>query len=204
MEQVKIIGVCGGSGSGKTTLVNRLASHFEAYKPVIFSMDNYYKALQEQQKDEKGYPNFDLPEAIDRVKLIADLSALLEGKAIRVKEYNYNTSEEDHYINIQPSRLIFIEGLFIFHFREIFKRLDFSVFIDLALEIQLARRLSRDLSKRGYTHQSILYQWENHVIPCYKDYMLPYRDQANFIFRNDEHAEEDFSNLMQKLKEIFP
>ena len=57
-----IIGICGGSGSGKTTLLKRLCSHFSELSPSVFSMDNYYRSIENQYKDENQEYNFDLPE----------------------------------------------------------------------------------------------------------------------------------------------
>lgn len=86
-----IIGICGGSGSGKTTLLKRVSNELKHLKPSIFSMDNYYLPIQKQQKDESGIYNFDLPTALDRVRLHDDLVKLTQGQAIEVKEYHFNS-----------------------------------------------------------------------------------------------------------------
>ena len=84
--------------------------------------------------------------------------------------------------------------------------IDLSIFIDVDLDVQLDRRLYRDQETRGYTREAILYQWKNHVVPCYENYLLPYREDADFLFRNDAHADEDFATLValidEKLKSL--
>ena len=74
-----IIGICGGSGSGKTTLLNKLKAEFKDLEPSIISLDNYYLPIEQQKKDENGKVNFDLPSALDREKISADLSKVING-----------------------------------------------------------------------------------------------------------------------------
>ena len=197
-----IIGICGGSGSGKTTLLRRISSQFEHLSPSIFTMDNYYKPINHQHIDENGHVNFDLPSALYEDKLNNDLEALLNGESIEMIEYHFNAPPDKHVlITIKPSKLIIIEGLFLFHYKEVRNKLDFSIFIDVDLKTQLDRRLYRDQETRGYSRESILYQWNNHVLPCYDSYLSPYLKNSDFVFRNDEHADEDFNLLISKIEE---
>ncbi len=195
-----IVGICGGSGSGKTTLLNRLFDHFDDVTPSVFSMDNYYLPIEKQAIDENGQVNFDLPTALDIDRLQRDLHRLVSGESIVVKEYHFNAPPDKHVlITIDPSPLIIVEGLFLFHYEEVRKVLDYSIFIDVDPAVQLDRRLYRDQETRGYSREAILYQWKNHVTPCYDNYLLPYRKQADFHFRNDARADEDFESLSKEI-----
>jgi len=198
-----IIGICGGSGAGKTTLLRRLSDIFGEVRPSIFSMDNYYFPKSMQQLDSNGIVNFDLPTAIDEERLTADLKSLMQGKAIEVKEYFFNSPPDKNVlITIQPSAFIIVEGLFLFHYKEVFKSLDYSIFVDVDHATQLDRRIYRDQETRGYSREDILYQWENHVLPCYANFIEPYKNTSDFIFRNDQHADEDFKILSDKLATV--
>ena len=198
-----IIGICGGSGAGKTTLLRRLSDIFGEVRPSIFSMDNYYFPKNKQELDSNGIVNFDLPTAIDEERLTADLKSLMLGKAIEVKEYFFNSPPDKNVlITIQPSAVIIVEGLFLFHYKEVFKSLDYSIFVDVDHATQLDRRIYRDQETRGYSREDILYQWENHVLPCYANFIEPYKNTSDFIFRNDQHADEDFTNLKTELASI--
>lgn len=198
-----IIGICGGSGSGKTTLLKRIASSFESLNPCVFSMDNYYLPIEMQSIDPQGEVNFDLPTALDREQLTKDLKDLSQGKPIEVKEYHFNAPPDKNVlITLNPSDLIIVEGLFLFEYTEVHELLDFSIFIDVDQEIQLDRRLYRDQETRGYSRESILYQWHNHVTPCFNNFLLPYRDIAHFKFRNDHNADEDFTVLEKEIERI--
>lgn len=195
-----IIGICGGSGSGKTTLLNRISENYIDLKPVVFSMDNYYLPISAQEKDENGHINFDLPTSIDQEKLVSDLQKLIEGKSIKVKEYAFNRPiETQNIIELHSSKLIIVEGLFLFHYSRVKELIDFSIFIDVDLSIQLERRLKRDVETRGYTKELVIYQWENNVLPSFKKYLEPYKDSADFIFKNDFHSEENFQILLKEI-----
>ena len=199
-----VIGICGGSGSGKTTLLKRLSETFEGINPSVFSMDNYYFPIEMQQKDKNGIVNFDLPTALDERKLSNDLVQLVNWEPIEVKEYFFNAPPDKNVlITIQPSEVIIVEGLFLFYYPEVLKKLQYSVFVDVDHEIQLDRRIYRDQETRGYKRSDILYQWENHVLPCYENYIEPYKQNADFIFRNDHRADVDFENLRDELLNQF-
>ncbi len=195
-----IIGICGGSGSGKTTLLRMLCKEFSAYNPSIFSLDNYYLPIENQQKDSNGIVNFDLPTALNKELILQDLTKLKAGESIKVKEYNFNSPPYlNNYIEINPSQLIIVEGLFLFHYQELQKMLDMTVYVVVNSEVQLKRRIKRDQQHRGYSTDEIIYQWKNHVNPCYDQYIHPYKEQADYVFRNDENANLDFLNLKRKL-----
>lgn len=195
-----IVGICGGSGSGKTTLLNRLFREFGHLNPSVFSMDNYYHPIEKQHIDENGNYNFDLPTALDEDKLVADLQQLVSGQEIIVKEYHFNSPPDKNVlVTVKPSDLIIVEGLFLFHYEKVRELLDYSVFIKVDAEVQLDRRLYRDQETRGYSREEILYQWINHVTPCYENYLLPYEKDASFRFRNDAYADEDFALLAAEI-----
>ena len=100
-KQPVVIGICGGSGSGKTTLLRRVAEEFSSLNPALFTMDNYYHPIGEQQLDDNGIVNFDLPTALNEEQLTRDLRTLVAGKPIEVKEYFFNTTPRFTNINIE-------------------------------------------------------------------------------------------------------
>jgi uridine kinase len=198
-----VVGICGGSGAGKTTLLRRLSESFGGITPSVFSMDNYYHPIEKQALDQNGKVNFDLPGALDQDKLEADLHQLVSGNPIEVKEYFFNAPPNKNVLlTIQPSEVIIVEGLFLFHYQKVFDTLDFSIFVDVDHETQLDRRIYRDQETRGYKRSEIIYQWDHHVLPCYQNYIEPYKEQAHFIFRNDHRAEEDFGHLFISLSKL--
>lgn len=199
-----VIGICGGSGSGKSTLLNRLAEYYQEYKPSVFSMDNYYKPIDQQTRDSEGKVNFDLPTALDQERLEKDLEKLVNGESIEVFEYQFNASNKHVLLTLEPSELIIVEGLFVFEYEKVRSMLDYGIFIDVDPSIQLDRRIYRDQESRGYTRTEILYQWENHVVPCYEKFLAPHETKADFIYHNDSRSENDFKRLLRALEPILP
>lgn len=197
-----IIGICGGSGSGKSTLQKRLSNYYKDIKPTVFTLDNYYRPIQEQFRDENNEVNFDLPTALNTEMLFNDFNQLISGKPIEVVEYKFNNSDgEDTLLTLEPSPLIIVEGLFIFHYEEIRNQLDFTIFVDVDLDVQLDRRIYRDQELRGYSREGIIYQWENHVLPCFYNYLEPHKEQSDFIFVNNNMADDEFIRLIDTLKQ---
>jgi uridine kinase len=156
-----------------------------------------------QALDENGKVNFDLPGALDQRKLEADLQQLVAGNPIEVKEYFFNAPPNKNVLlTIHPSEVIIVEGLFLFYYEKVFQTLDFSIFVDVDHQTQLDRRIYRDQETRGYKRSEIIYQWNHHVLPCYQNYIEPYKEEAHFIFRNDHHADEDFGHLFISLSSL--
>jgi uridine kinase len=190
-----IVGITGGSGVGKTTLIKKLYKEFEG-KITTLSLDNYYKPKHEQVIDKNGVTNFDLPTALDIDLLEKDLLQLLENKPIKQKIYTFNNPEkEDEFLLIEPNEILIVEGLFVMHYPFVKERLNYSVYLSVKSELQLERRLKRDMTERNYTKESIIYQWENHVIPAYDEFVRPYKPLADLIITNNEHFDENIHVL---------
>ncbi len=196
MKNIKfIVGITGGSGVGKTTLIKKLYKEFEG-KITTLSLDNYYKPKHEQVKDHNGVTNFDLPTALDTNQLEKDLLQLLDNQPIKQKIYTFNNPDKaDEFLLIEPNEILIVEGLFVMHYPFVKERLDYSVYLSVKSELQLERRLKRDMTERNYTKESIIYQWENHVIPAYDQFVRPYKLLADLIITNNEHFDENIHVL---------
>lgn len=198
MEKIKlIVGITGGSGVGKTTLINKLYKEFDG-KITTLSLDNYYKPKNEQAIDKNGVTNFDLPTALDTNKLKFDLDLLSSGKPIKQKVYTFNNPDkEEDYLLIEPNEILIVEGLFVMHYPFVKKTLDYSVYLSVEREKQLERRLKRDMTERNYTKESILYQWHNHVIPSYDNFVRPYKQESDLIITNNIEFDSNIEVLTQ-------
>ena len=196
-----VIGIFGGSGSGKTTLLKKLKRALGEERVSVFTMDNYYLPKEQQKKDKNNVTNFDLPTALDKKLLEQDLLSLLSGNEIEVKEYFFNAPvNETKKVLIQPKEILIVEGLFLYYFEAVKRQLDFSIFVEVNVKHQLSRRIERDQKTRGYAKKDIMYQWYEHVIPCFEKYILPFKAQADFIYQNDTRAKEDFARLKTRLR----
>jgi uridine kinase len=193
MNKPFIIGIAGGSGSGKTFFLKCFLEHFKANEVCLVSQDDYYfQVAHTMTKEENKLYNFDLPATIDHQHFEDDIASLIKGKTILKKEYTFNNPDATHKIlEIKPAPILIVEGLFIFHFKKIAELLDLKIFIEADDEIALQRRLKRDLAERGYSNDDAMYKWVNHVVPAYKEFLLPYRDECDqFIVNNTNKAED--------------
>ena len=202
-EKPYIIGIAGGSASGKTSFLRDLKELIAEEHLTIISQDNYYHPKEKQFIDENGEINFDLPTSIDRAHFHQDLVSLMANKTVEKREYTFNNKEvEPKLIQLNPAPIIIMEGLFIFHYEEIRNLLDLRVFLDVREDIKLQRRIKRDAIERGYPEETVRYQWDNHVMPSFKAYLRPYRDDANVIITNNYTYDKGLLVLANHLKVI--
>ncbi len=182
-----LVGVAGGSGSGKTSLVRAVRDRMPAGAVCIISQDDYYLPIEVQAVDPNGKVNFDLPSGVDLNALVNDLRTLGRGGSILRTEYNFNqTGQAALLMEIRPAPVVLVEGLFVLHHVELRELFDLRVYVDASEQTQLDRRLRRDSKERGYGHEEVLYQWEHHVLPAYRDFLLPYRHLCDLHVVNEQ------------------
>jgi len=181
-----IIGITGGSGSGKTTFVNLLKDEMIGKDVAFISMDNYYHPREEQFTDDEGFCNFDLPNSLDHKTFLQDLKKLKNGEKVEQLEYTFNNEKKNaKIISIYPAPIIVIEGLFIFHYPEVRDLIDLKVFISAKENLKVIRRIKRDRIERNYPLDDVLYRYQNHVLPSFEKYILPYKESADIIINNN-------------------
>lgn len=197
----KIIGICGISGSGKTFYLNKLKNDLSHFPITIVSFDDYYKPIHLQTKDSNGKINFDLPSALNLPKFLEDIDNLIHGIPVEFEKYHFNNSNKSNEISVlQPAPIIILEGIFLFHFKEIFDLIHYKVFIEADLKTTFERRKNRDIIERGLQEHEVVYQWENHVLPSFNQFILPYKQHADIILQNNNPKEFSLESL--KMKEI--
>lgn len=203
MQKPFILGITGGSASGKTTILNKLIAAFTPEELCLVSQDNYYRPIHEQQSDDNGVVNFDIPESINAAEFAADLRLLHSGQEVRRPEYTFNNaSVAPKELVFRPAPVIVMEGLFVFHFPEVSRELDLKVFIDAQEHVKLHRRIRRDNVERGYDLDDVMYRYLHHVAPSFDRYIKPYMHEADIIIPNNQHFERGLNVLIGFLKGI--
>ena len=123
------IGIADGTGSGKTTLTEHLAARFGSDISVVHH-DNYYKR-QDRPFAERCLQNYDHPDAFDTDLMIADLKALKRGETIHCPVYDYAIhNRTDETVEIQPTKVVIVEGILIFQSKELRDLLDIKIFVE--------------------------------------------------------------------------
>jgi uridine kinase len=193
MSKPFIMGIAGGSGSGKTFFLKCFLEYFADDEVSLVSQDDYYIPVRHNMtKEEIKFYNFDLPATIDNQHFEDDIISLINGKTIIKKEYTFNNPDiVPKILEIRPAPILIVEGLFILHFKKVAELLDLKIFIEADNDIALGRRLKRDLTERGYSHDDVMYRWENHVGPAYEEFLLPYKNECDQVIVNNSHEPQD-------------
>lgn len=197
---MKIAAVIGGSGSGKSTVLDRISAHFGA-RVTVLSLDNYYLPIERQPVDENGQTNFDQPEGIDHVQLVADVDQLRRGEPVELKTYSFNKDiMASQVLHIQPAEWLIVEGLFALTYPEIQKRVDVKIYIDAPEPVRLARRIARDAAERGYNEEEVTYQWKNHVLPSEAMHISCWKSRVDVVVDNTNHWRDGIDQVIATME----
>lgn len=181
MGDYLVIGIAGGSGSGKTTLTNQIAAQFLEQVTVI-KHDNYYKAHDDMDYDERSRLNYDHPNAFDTELMIEHLKALKQGKSVECPIYDYtihNRSKDT--ITIAPNKVIIVEGILIFENKDLCDLMDIRIFVDTDADLRIIRKIQRDVMERARSLESVINQYLETVKPMHEQYVEPSKKNANVI-----------------------
>jgi uridine kinase len=196
-----IVGITGGSASGKTSFLKGVLNAFPEDQICLISQDNYYRNLDQIAVDNQGIHNFDLPETIDHHLYAQHIEQLRNGQVVYQKEYTFNNPTIiPRLLTFQPAPIIVVEGIFVFHFRELADQMDMKIFIDAKNSIKLERRVKRDAEERGYDLDDVMYRWKYHVKPTYKQFIKPYRAEADIVIPNNVHYQKGLDVIIAFLK----
>jgi uridine kinase len=177
-----VCGICGGSGAGKTTLTRHLVSELGPQRVSVLAFDAYYRDLSHISLAERQRRNYDHPGSLDHELFSHHLDQLRAGRDVDVPEYDFAThtlTGESTRVEARPT--VIVEGILLFAFGEIVERLDLAVFLDIAVEIRLARRIHRDVTERGRDAGDVRRQFAETVIPMHELFVDPHRGRADRI-----------------------
>ena len=181
MADTLVLGIAGGTGSGKTTLMRALTQQFEGRIAVI-SHDNYYRAHNELTLQELEQLNYDHPDALETELLIDHILRLKAGQSIACPIYDYtlhNRSAET--LEIAPKPVIVVEGILIFASETLCDLMDMKIFVDTDDDVRLARRIKRDVRKRGRSLESVITQYLTTVKPMHERFVQPSKKRADLV-----------------------
>lgn len=176
-----LIGIAGGTGSGKTTLTRHLKEHFGKDVTVI-GHDSYYKRQVGRTYEERAKVNYDHPNAFDTDLLIRHLQELKAGRSIQCPVYSFvEHNRTDQTVEIQPAKVIIVEGILIFQNPTLRDMFDIKIFVETDADERILRRALRDVEERGRTLQSVVSQYLTTVKPMHEQYVEPSRKYADIV-----------------------
>jgi uridine kinase len=177
-----IIGIAGGSGSGKSTVVNQVIRLLPKNSVSVIPQDAYYKDNGHKSAEERAKINFDHPSSIEWNLLIRDLDTLKSGSSIEMPIYSYITcARAKETINVQPQKVIIVEGILILTNPRLRKRMGIKVFVDADGDDRLMRVIWRDIEERGRGFQDVLRHYETYVKPMHLQFIEPTKRYADII-----------------------
>lgn len=177
-----LIGIAGGSGSGKTSIAHKLLEEYGEGEVVVLQQDSYYKDLPHIPLEERHQQNFDHPDAIDIELLGKQLKQLLEGISIAVPVYDFvrHRRRLPHQAII-PHSVVVLEGIFTLHYPELRQLMDIKIYVETPSDVRFIRRLTRDVTERKRTHQSVIDQYLKTVRPMHEQFVEPSKFYADII-----------------------
>ena len=187
MKEYLVIGIAGGTGSGKTTLTNQIAGLFKEHVTVL-THDNYYKAHDDMDYDERSRLNYDHPNAFETELMIEHLKALKNGESILCPVYDYTIhNRSNDTITIHPNKVIIVEGILIFENKELCDLMDIRIFVDTDADLRIIRRIKRDVLERARSLESVTNQYMDTVKPMHEQYVEPSKRNANIIIPENSY-----------------
>jgi len=182
------IGIAGGTGSGKTVLVHAIVEHMNSQDVVTIQYDSYYKDRSHLHPSEREKLNYDHPNALDTDLLIQHLNELIAGNTIEMPVYDFATHRRsDEQVQINPAKVIILDGILLLANAKLRKLLDFKIFVDADDDIRFIRRLQRDMKGRQRTIESVINQYMKTVRPMHIEFVEPSKKYADIIVPNVEN-----------------
>lgn len=179
-----ILGICGGSGCGKSTFTQKLKNSFNDEMSVLCH-DDYYKAHDELSMEKRALLNFDHPDALDTSLLIKHLKALKAGKSVLCPVYDYTIhNRRKNSKEINPNKIIAVEGILIFENADLRKLFDIKIFIDVDSDERVLRRALRDLKLRNDSLEEVARRYLANAKPMHELFVEPYKKFADIIIND--------------------
>ncbi len=200
MGSVMTIGIAGGTGSGKTTITRRLQQKFSSNVSVIYH-DNYYKAHNDLNYEQRSLLNYDCPDAFDTELMLRDLKRLRAGEAIRCPVYDYTIhNRSDKTVLVKPSPVVIVEGILILQDPRLCELLDIKIFVDTDADVRILRRIVRDVRDRGRSLESVVDQYLTTVKPMHEMYVEPSKRNADIIIPEGGHNLVAMDMLIERIR----
>ncbi len=198
-----LIGICGGSGAGKTTLAVELIRRLGTDRVSALAFDAYYRDLSHLTMKERIRVNYDHPDSLDNELFAQHLADLRQGRDIEVPEYDFaNHTRTGATILVEAREIVLVEGILLFSFPGIHDLLDYAVFIDVAEDVRLERRIQRDMRERGRDADDVRRQFAEFVAPMHDRFVQPYRDHADLVVSGEGEAGSDAEVIIERLESV--
>lgn len=196
-----LIGIAGGTGSGKSTVARRVAEALHRAAIAFIDMDAYYHDYAHLSLEERRHLNWDHPERFDIDLFIRQMRELLAGRAIDKPVYDFVThTRSAATVKVPPADVIVVDGILLFVEERVRDLFDVKVFVDADADVRLARRIKRDMAKRGRPLDEILEQYNSTVRPMHLQFVEPSKRYADVIVPRGGHNAVAIEMIVAKIE----
>lgn len=177
-----VIGIAGGSGSGKTTLAQLILDSIGREKISFLPHDAYYRNQDHLSYEDRIKVNYDHPDSLETELLIDHIISLKTGKPIQLPVYDFTIHSRTKETKlVEPQSIILVEGILIFYEKALRQMFDVKLFVDADPDIRFIRRLTRDVTERGRSVDSVITQYLRTVRPMYLEFVEASKRYADVI-----------------------
>lgn len=180
-RHVITIGVAGGSASGKSTISKAILAQAGQENIAYLLHDSYYKNAADLGI-EISQMNYDHPDSLDTALLIEHVQRLREWQSVEIPIYDFvHHCRSAQTRTVHPQPVILVEGILVLAENALRELFDIKIFVDTPPDIRFIRRLSRDVSERGRTVESVIEQYMTTVRPMHMAFVEPSKRYADII-----------------------
>ena len=203
-DSIRLIAIAGPSSSGKTTFAKRLRIELmtRGIHPIRISIDDYYLGKELAPKDHLDKPDLEHIEALDLELFNHDMLALVQGEAVTLPHFNFQTGKRQagKKIQLKGDTPIIIEGIHALNERltaSIPKHQKFKIYISpqtqlhiddhnpiSITELRLLRRIVRDQQFRGTPAIETMEMWQSVRRGEFK-WIYPFQKEADYVFNSE-------------------
>lgn len=198
-----IIGICGGTGSGKTTVSSKILETIDSSSVALLQQDHYYKELAHLPVEVRARQNFDHPDSIDMELFVQHLQCLKNGEAIERPVYDFTIhTRSKQTVRVNPKPVVIVEGILIFENKPLRDLMDIKIFVDTDADLRFIRRLSRDITERARTVESVINQYLSTVRPMHLEFVEPSKRYADVIIPEGGFNTVGIDLLSEKIRAL--
>jgi uridine kinase len=203
MNRPVLIGIAGGTGSGKTTIAQTIFDRVGRERIEWISHDSYYHNYSHLPPAERARINFDHPHSLETSLLVEHLDQLIEGSVVRIPVYDFASHTRlPQTREVQPKRVIIVEGILVLAEPEIRRRIHIKLFVDTPPDIRFLRRLRRDLDARGRSVESVIKQYLTTVRPMHEEFVEPSKRYADLIIPEGGENEVAIDAIISRVEQL--
>jgi len=203
-DSVRLILIAGPSSAGKTTTAKRLSTHLRVngLMPTVLGTDDYFVGEDRNPIGADGKPDFEHIEALDLEALNNDLEALMQGKTIRRRIFNFKLksgSYTDEELKLGKNGILIMEGLHGLNpllTSQVARERKFLIYLSALTQLglddnnristtdnRLIRRIVRDNQFRGHNALRTMRLWPS-VRRGEERWIFPFQHLADATFNS--------------------